>query len=199
MRFARTSFTRLQETHMPRALKTAAPPPATKARAPAAKLGAPKTPVRKLATAKPAPPPPSLHTPPVIGELPVGLSRLPKTLAGVADLFLEIRTARLAIDKEAAALKSQETYLETFLIDALEKAKTEGVSGASVTVVIDRKKKPIVENWDLFYAYVKKTGAFDLLQRRLGEKAVEERWADKKAIPGVGSWDYKKLSVSKRK
>lgn len=128
---------------------------------------------------------------------PPGL-KIPKTLAACADLLFTKRAERLAADKAAEALKAHETFLTNYIIDNLPKSQAEGIVGKLCSVTITRKIKPTVEDWDIFYKYVKRTGAFELLQRRLGEKAVQERWDAGKVIPGVGSFPHLGLSITKR-
>ena len=48
-----------------------------------------------------------------------------------------------------------------------------------------------------FYAHLKKTGDFELLNRALNRAAVNERWAAHKQVPGVGKFHVKKVSCTK--
>jgi hypothetical protein len=58
---------------------------------------------------------------------------------------------------------------------------------------------PVIEDQAALYAHVRKTGEFDLLQRRLAEGAVLARWAEARVIPGVGARPVLSWSVKKRK
>jgi hypothetical protein len=55
----------------------------------------------------------------------------------------------------------------------------------------------VVEDWPKLYAHIKKTGEFELMQRRLGETAVKERWDADKQVPGVGRFTAKKVSCTR--
>lgn len=129
--------------------------------------------------------------------VPEGL-KVPKTLAECADLLYKTRASRLAKDKEAEKLKNQETFLTNFIIDNLPKSNAEGVTGKVCRVELTRKEKPTVTDWDALYKYIKRTGAFELLQRRLTEAAIKERWEARKEVPGVGRWTDIGLSITKR-
>lgn len=121
----------------------------------------------------------------------------PKTLAAAADMLYTIRTKRLLLQKEVEAYQKQETELRERLIAELPKGDATGVQGKLCRVSVITKARPNVENWDKFYAYVKKTGNFDLMQRRLSDAAVKERWENNKEIPGVGRFNIVDLSVNK--
>lgn len=123
--------------------------------------------------------------------------KIPKNLADVADLYYLTRQKRLLEQKKVDEIEDQEKQLKQHIIDNLPKSKIEGIQGKVCRVSIDKKTKPIVEDWDKFYAYVKKNNAFDLMQRRIADKAIEERWADKKAVPGIGKFTAVTLSVNK--
>jgi hypothetical protein len=53
---------------------------------------------------------------------------------------------------------------------------------------LEGKNLPQIESpeaWATFYAHILATGQFDLLQKRFGERACQERWENGEAIPGV--------------
>lgn len=154
-----------------------------------------KASVKKPAAKAPAPKPSSTELR-LTRDVPEGFT-LPKTLAGCADELYERKTARLALDKQAEAAKKIETFLTEYIIDNLPRQEAEGVAGKKARVQRQPKEIPQVENWDQFYAHVKKTGSFELLQKRLGEGAVKERWANGKNVPGVGKHTTITLSVTK--
>ena len=157
-----------------------------------------KKPIKRTAPkSDPVPINKALPDPVIPKEVPAGL-KIPKTLAGVADLFYEIKQQRLAADKVADALKKQETFLSEYMIANVPKSQAGGVVGKLVVITLETDFKPTVEDWPALYAYVKRNNAFELLQRRLGDGAVAERWAAGKTIPGVGKFTYTKLSVKKR-
>jgi hypothetical protein len=54
-----------------------------------------------------------------------------------------------------------------------------------------------VEDWDALYAFIKKKGRFDLLNRAINQAAVKEMWADGKEVPGVTHFGVVKVSINK--
>lgn len=123
--------------------------------------------------------------------------KLPKTLAACADLMQKVRQERLAAQKVVEALQKQESFIEEHLINSLPKSEATGVAGKTARATVVVKDYPTVTDWDSFYKYIKKTGSFELLQRRLSEGAIKERWEGKKTIPGVGVFKRSKISLTK--
>lgn len=124
--------------------------------------------------------------------------KIPNTPAACADLLYTTREKRLKQQKEVDKLHDLETALSNFFIDKLPKGQT-GVAGKLALVQVESKAIPQVEDWDAFYKHIKKTGEFELMQRRVSDKAVVERWDDKRTVPGVVRFNAKKVSCTKIK
>lgn len=123
---------------------------------------------------------------------------IPKSLGECADILYTTRAERLSENQNVKILKAFEELVKNHIIDELPASNAEGITGKVATATIVRSVIPIVEDWDKLYAYIKKNNRFDLLQRRLNETAVEEMWDAKKTIPGVGSFNVKTVSVTKK-
>lgn len=123
--------------------------------------------------------------------------KLPKTLAQCADLLYETKAARLAQQKVVDELQAKESLLREHLIANLPKSEASGVAGKVARVTIGTDTIPRVDDWDLLWKHVKKTGQFELLQKRVSNVAVEERWEHGKEVPGVGHFKVVKVSLNK--
>lgn len=123
--------------------------------------------------------------------------KIPKALGAVADLLYKTRADRLALQKRVAELDAFETQLEEHLIKTLPKSEASGVSGRVARATITPFVAPNVEDWDAFYKYVRKTGRFEFLQRRVGKAAIEEVWEAGKEVPGVGRFRGLKVGLNK--
>lgn len=123
--------------------------------------------------------------------------KFPKALGACADRFFELREKRLAMQKEVDAVEAEEKALKEHLIQNLPKSEASGVAGKKCRVSVVTKPIPQVEDWDAVYKYIKRTGSFELLQRRLADGAVKERWEAGKEIPGVTHFNVVTLSVNK--
>lgn len=123
--------------------------------------------------------------------------KLPKSLAKCADLLYETRAARLELQKQVDELKKNEAELKDHLINSLPKSDASGVSGKVANAKITKKTIPQVEDWEAVQKYIKRTNAFDLLQRRLSAPAVTERWDAGKTVPGVTKFIAVDVSCTK--
>ncbi len=123
--------------------------------------------------------------------------KFPKTLGACADRVYQLRQQRLTAQKVVEGIQAEETALREHLIATLPKSQASGVAGKLARVTIETKVVPQVADWPKFYAYVKKTGSFDLLQRRLTDGAVKERWEAGQKIPGVQTFNAVTVSINK--
>lgn len=123
--------------------------------------------------------------------------KFPKALGACADRLYQLRAQRLSVQKQVDELWAEEKALKSHIIDTLPKSEASGVAGKLARVTVVTKDIPQVKDWDTFYKYVKKTGQFDLLQRRLTDTAVKERWEAGKEIPGVEHFKAVTVSLNK--
>lgn len=123
--------------------------------------------------------------------------KLPKSLAQCADLLYLTRQDRLAIQKVVEELEKRESMLKEEIIAKLPVSQATGIAGAVARATIVPKTIPRATDWAEIFKYVKKTDAFDLVQRRLSDAAVNERWDHGIEIPGVERFNTKTVSLNK--
>jgi hypothetical protein len=123
--------------------------------------------------------------------------KTPRTLAAAADRYYELREKRLSLQKAVDLVEEEEKFVKEHLIQHLPKSEASGIAGKLVRVAVVKKMVPQVQDWDKFYAHIKKTNSFELLQRRVADTAVKERWDNGKQVPGVGHFDAITLSMNK--
>lgn len=123
--------------------------------------------------------------------------KFPKALGACADLLFRLKAERLAAQKRLEAMQRDESALKEHIIAALPKSQASGVAGKVARVTVYNKEIPQVEDWEKLYAYVKKKGRFDLLQRRLSEKAVSDMLEDGEKVPGVKVFKTPTVSLNK--
>lgn len=117
-------------------------------------------------------------------------------------LCLEWRTKRaerLALQKKVDEIEVQEKTLKEKILVQLRKSASKAVSNGDRLFQLVPNLEPKAEDWPKVYAYIQETGEFDLLQRRLNNAAVKERWELKVKIPGVVSIPTETLSDTKAK
>ena len=129
--------------------------------------------------------------------MPKDRIKMPKTLGACADLVWDLRQRRLEAQRAVDDLAAQESAVREHIIQTLPKSEARGVAWSLCRVTVVTKPVPRVEDWPKFYAYVAKTKAFDLLQRRLTDAAVRERWEAGDKLPGVVEFNAVTLAVEK--
>lgn len=122
---------------------------------------------------------------------------VPPSLGRTADLYRDIREVRLAMEKETKEVQARETELREYLINNLSKSDDTGAAGLRYRAQIVMKDVPRAADWPSIHGFVQKTGRFDLLQKRLGEKAVMDMVADGQLIPGVEIVHIPDVSITK--
>lgn len=117
-----------------------------------------------------------------------------KELSQLASEFDAADQARLALQRELKKLEEEASKLKAKLITELESSNVPAIGCDTATFSLVEKEVPTVQDWPVLYAYIKEEDAFDLLQRRLSNEAVEVRWADGVVVPGVVKFPVTKLS-----
>jgi hypothetical protein len=123
--------------------------------------------------------------------------KFPKTVGTCADRLYTLQQQRLALKKQMDKIAEQEAELGEHTLGLLNTQKLDSGKGKIGRVSKVPKEVPTVSDWGKFYAWIKKTGAFDTLQKRPAVEAIRDRWADKVRIPGVTKTAIMKLSIGK--
>ena len=127
-----------------------------------------------------------------ITKLPVGAAA--DLLYDLRQLTAQVRAVTASFDDVLGpAVKAVEEHF----VQTLEVGESSGVQGHYSRIQVTESAVPTLEDPTKFYAYVRKTNSFELLNRALNRAAVQERWDQKKRIPGVGVFHVKKVSCTK--
>jgi hypothetical protein len=128
--------------------------------------------------------------------------KFPKLLGTCVDKLeaLQVKIDDVTDAYKAAVKPLQDEFnaLESHLIDSIPKERLEGALGKTAMASLERVTYPTVKDWPLFYAYVKKNEAWELLQKRPTVVAFRERWANKETIPGTEMFVELKLKLKPR-
>jgi hypothetical protein len=124
-------------------------------------------------------------------------SKFPAKLGSCVDLAYTLRAERLEIERQADEVKAKETLLKDHIINTFSKADIDGAKGKVASASITRSVKGNVTDWSQVYAFVAKKGAWDLMERRLNNKAYRDRLEAGEEIPGTESFDVVTLSLTK--
>lgn len=83
------------------------------------------------------------------------------------------------------------------LIRKMAEEETRVASNNNISVTLSEGVRPHVQDWEAFYAFVKRTGGYHLFERRIAKKAFEEVLESRrgKEVPGVSLFAYHRLTV----
>lgn len=115
----------------------------------------------------------------------------------LVDKLYKARAERLAFAKKVEEMKEKEDRLKLEILDVLKEGGLEGAKGKVATAAVTRTTVANVTDWDEVYKYIKKTGEFDLLQKRMSDTAFRERLEAGKAVPGTEPFIVVNLSLTK--
>ena len=118
-------------------------------------------------------------------------------LGNLADQLHAKRDDRLAADKIAAALKSEEYSLQQTLISEMEENDLSSIGGTECIIKRSVKERAIAGDWPAIQAFIVEHDAFDLLHKRLTDSAILLRRDDGVEVPGVTLMEYSKITYSK--
>lgn len=123
---------------------------------------------------------------------------VPQSIGRCADLYHDLRDLRLAMEKQVDAIKARETEIREHIINNLSKSADTGAAGLRYRAQIITKSVVKVLDWGVVHSWIKKNDRFDMLQKRLAEKAVAE-WmaAENRILPGTEPMDVPDVSITK--
>lgn len=124
-------------------------------------------------------------------------SPIPKSVGLSADLYAEVRELRLAMQKHTDAMQEREKEIREYIINNLSKSDDTGAAGKKYRAQIVRKISPSVTDWTKVWDFVKRTGRFDLLQKRVSDTAVKDMWENGQEVPGVEKFHAVEVSITK--
>lgn len=130
---------------------------------------------------------------------------IPESIGRCADLYHDVRDLRLAMEKEVEEVAAFERTMKAHILDNLSRSEDTGAAGLRYRAQRVEKKVPKIRTdddnpsvgWPQFWAYVVSTSRFDLVQKRLSDKAITDMWEAGETVPGVESMTVPGLSITK--
>lgn len=121
----------------------------------------------------------------------------PPALGPLIDEMFELREKKRALEAEISKLEAVYTENETLLMERLATEKTDKAAGKKASVSITTGIVADVENWTDVEAFIKKTGNFQLFQRRISDAAYRELLESLKGkpVPGIKSFTKKRVNL----
>lgn len=131
---------------------------------------------------------------------------MPASLGRCADLYRDVRDLRLAMQKEVEAVQAREAEIRDHIVRTLETSADTGAAGLRYRAQLVHKTayrlKSADENspeggWKTFTAWVRANNRFDMLQKRLNEKAVADAYENGQPVPGLERMTIPDVSITK--
>ena len=126
--------------------------------------------------------------------------KFPKTVGAVADMAYKNKLAIAEAKKIWTKLDDERKAINAHIINTFPKQKLEGALGKLGKLEIKNKDVPQIEDRKKFNKYIIKNDAFDMLQARVAESAINLRLADgvKMSVMGIKMFNKVSISCTKR-
>jgi len=122
----------------------------------------------------------------------------PASVGTMIDQLWAMREQKKSLETEASEVAEKMHAIEESLLSRMDSEGVDKASGKKASVSFTHSIVANIsgdENWDKFYAYIKKTGYFHLLQRRVSDPAYRELLDSGKKVPGAEPFVKKRLNL----
>lgn len=117
------------------------------------------------------------------------------TIGELTDRMYELRERKREIEAQLAQIEGEYKGLEEQLIEKLEAQNTETARGKLASCSITTNTVAHIVDFNVLCAYVKKTGNFQLFQRRISDPSYRELLESGKQVPGLEPFNKKRLNL----
>lgn len=114
------------------------------------------------------------------------------------DELHKLREQQRALTKKEKALNEKEHAKESELLGALSRAKLDGAKGKRATASVHSLLTCKVEEWPRLTAWMKRTGHFEILQKRVSTTTYKEMLDAKVRVPGIVTDVINSIGLTKR-
>lgn len=116
-----------------------------------------------------------------------------------SEIIHDLVKTKLLIAEQNAILKALEKQYDGFAEQAknsLENLKLKSVTNGNATLSISDKTVGTVKDWDALYGHILENGAFELLERRVSQKAWGELNTEDSPIPGTEPYTMTQVKLT---
>lgn len=123
------------------------------------------------------------------------------SLGSMIDALFDLRAKKWELEERAAEIGKIMEGKEAEIMAALETQGLDKATGRKARVGVNESVVPQMENWDEYWAYIRRHNAFELLERRPAAAAWREHAARRrdKTVPGTVPYTKRKLSLTVNK
>lgn len=113
----------------------------------------------------------------------------------VIDKLESLREDKRQLETRVKAIEEEFKELEEQLMARLDAEGMDKATGKKASVSISKSVSGNIADWESFTKFVKKTGHFHLLQRRLSDPAIRELLESKGSVPGIETYTKRRLNL----
>lgn len=124
-------------------------------------------------------------------------SKVGKAIGLFVQLRNQIAAKKKAQQAELAPMVENLSRLEGYLLNELNQAGVTSMRSASGTVYKATRTTVGIEDWDTTLAFIQKHNLWELLERRVAKKAVED-WMEEKGVRVPGTKVSQTLAIGVR-
>lgn len=123
------------------------------------------------------------------------MSTRPAPLGSMIDALFDQREKKRALEADVKKVEEVIHAAEAAILERLDSEGLDKSTGKKATVSKTTVISTNIVDWDTFTKYVKRTGYFHLIQRRVSDPAVRELFETKGAVPGLEPFPKTKLNL----
>lgn len=122
-------------------------------------------------------------------------TKKPKTVGAAIDDLWALREEKRAAEAVVKEVEVKIAAAESVVYEAMDAQGVLKSTGSKATVSIGTTESFQIEDYDSLVKYIKKSGHFHLLQRRISVEAARELYESKGAVPGLQPFSKRKLNI----
>jgi len=129
-------------------------------------------------------------------QIKLKLRIIKRPVGASIDAMFDLREKKRALEEQ---VKEVEQELAVYTESLLESMTAQGLTsgrGDKATASITSTVCANIQDWDVLTAFVKKTGNFQLFQRRVSDPAFRELLAKKGVVPGLAEYNNIRLNLT---
>lgn len=121
------------------------------------------------------------------------------TIGAQIDALFDLREKKRALEAQVSELDALIGAKELTIAAELEAQGLDRAAGRRASVGFTESVVPQIEDWDAYYAFIRRHNAFELLERRPAAAAFREHAERRrdKTVPGAVPFTKRKLSLRK--
>lgn len=117
------------------------------------------------------------------------------TVGATIDLLWALREDKRKAEAAVKMIEDKIAAMEPAMFERLDAEGLDKAQGKAASISISSTVTANVEDWGAFHAYIKKTGHFHLLQKRVSDPAYRELLELGKKVAGVQPFTKRRLNL----